>query len=77
MKEVYAYVSCISTVDTDVLVLAMTAALRLNITVLALSFGVGKRFRHLSAHEMAQALELPSPGAEGGIGWTQVEGAFT
>ena len=42
------------TVHTDVLVLAVTAAQRLNITELCAAFG--KDFRHIAAHEMAKAL---------------------
>ncbi|XP_014664507.1 PREDICTED: uncharacterized protein LOC106806883 [Priapulus caudatus] len=54
-REGYTKVS-IRTVDTDVLVLAVTAAQRLNITELWDAFGAGKSFRHLAAHEMARAL---------------------
>ena len=46
----------ICTVDTDVLVLAVTAAERLKILELWVSFGSGKNFRHLAAHEMARGL---------------------
>ena len=46
----------IRTVDTDVVVLAITAAQRLNISELWVSFGVGKNFRHLAAREIARAL---------------------
>ncbi len=55
VKEGYTKVS-VRTVDTDVLVLAVTAAQRLNTTELWVAFGTGKRFRHLAAHEMAKAL---------------------
>lgn len=55
VKEGYRKVS-VRTVDTDVLVLAVTAAQRLNIDELWVAFGVGKSFRHLAAHEMARAL---------------------
>ncbi len=55
MKEGYTKVS-VRTVDIDVLVLAVTAAQRLNTTELWFAFGTGKRFRHLAAHEMAKAL---------------------
>ncbi len=55
MKEGYTKVS-VRTVDTDVLVLAVTAAQRLNTTELWVAFGTGKRFRHLAAHEMSKAL---------------------
>ncbi len=40
----------------DVLVLAVTAAQRLNINELWVAFGVGKSFHNLAAHEMAKAL---------------------
>ena len=46
----------IRTVDTDVLVLAVAMAQRLNITELWVSFGTGKCFWHLTAHEMARGL---------------------
>ena len=55
MKEGYTKVS-VRTVDTDVLVLAVAAAQRLSITELWVTFGTGKGFRHLAAHEMAKAL---------------------
>lgn len=54
VKEGYTKLS-MSTVDTDVLVLAVTAAQRLNITELWVAFGVGKSFWHLAAYEMATA----------------------
>ena len=50
----------IRTVATDVVVLAITAAQRLNISELWVSFGVGKNFRHLAAHEIARALISPN-----------------
>ena len=46
----------IRTVDTDVVVLAVTTAQRLNICELWVAFGVGKHFRHIPAHEIAKAL---------------------
>ena len=46
----------IRTVDTDVLVLAVTAAQRLDIAELWVAFGVGRNFRYLLAHQMANAL---------------------
>ena len=46
------------TVDTDMVVLAMTSAQRLNITELWIAFGARKNFRYLPAHEMANALSL-------------------
>ena len=55
MKEGYTKVS-IHTVDTDVLVFAVTAAQCLNTTELWVAFGIGKVFRHLAAHEMAKTL---------------------
>ena len=55
VKEGYTKVS-VRTVDTDVLVLAVTAAQRLSITELWVGFGNGKNFRLLAAHEMARAL---------------------
>ena len=55
VKEGYTK-AVVRTVDTDVLVLAVTAAQRLNITELWVAFGTGKSFRYLAAHEMAKAL---------------------
>ena len=55
LKHGYNKVS-IRTVDTDVIVLAVTSAQRLNITELWVAFGAGKNFRYLPAHEMANAL---------------------
>jgi hypothetical protein len=55
VNEGYTKVS-IRTVDTDVVVLAVTAAQQLNIAELWVAFGTGKNFRHLAAHEMAKAL---------------------
>ena len=52
VKEVYTKVS-VRTVDTDVLVLAVTASQWLNTTELWVAFGTGKGFRHL---EMAKTL---------------------
>ena len=46
----------IRTVDTDVVVLAITSAQRLNIAELWVAFGVGKNFRFIAAHEIAKAL---------------------
>lgn len=42
--------------DTDVVVLAIAAAQRHNITELWVAFGVGKNFRFFAAHEIANAL---------------------
>ena len=57
MKQGYNKVS-IQTVDTDVVVLAVASAQRLNITELWIAFGAGNNFRYLPAHEMADALVL-------------------
>jgi len=46
----------IRTVDTDVVVLAVTAAECLGIQELWIAFGVGKNFRLIAAHEIARAL---------------------
>ncbi len=46
----------IRTVDTDVVVLAVTSAQRLDISELWVAFGAGKSFRFLAAHEIARAL---------------------
>ena len=46
----------IRTVDTDVLVLTVTAAQRLDIAQLLIAFGVGRNCRYLSAHQMTNAL---------------------
>ena len=46
----------IHTVNIVVVVLAITAAQRLNISKLLVAFGVGKNFRFLAAHEIARAL---------------------
>ena len=55
VKEGHTKIS-IRTVDIDVLVLAVAAAQCLSITELWVSFGIGKNFRHLAAHEMARGL---------------------
>ena len=55
LKHGYNKVS-IRTVETDVVVLAVTSAQRFNITELWIAFGAGKNFRYLPAHEMANAL---------------------
>ena len=52
VKQGYNKVS-IRTVDTDVVVLAVASAQRLNITELLIAFGPGKNFRYLPAHNMA------------------------
>ena len=57
VKQGYNKVS-IRTVDTDVVVLAVASAQRLNIAELWIAFGAGKKFRYLPAHEMADALIL-------------------
>ena len=46
----------IHTVDTDVVVLVVTAAECLSIDAQWVAFGTGKSFRFLAAHDMAQAL---------------------
>ena len=46
----------IRTVDTDVVVLAVTSAQRLKNAEIWIAFGVGKSFRFLAAHEMARTL---------------------
>ncbi len=46
----------IRTVDTDVLVLAVTTAQRLDIPELWVAFGTGKHFRFIPAHDVASAL---------------------
>ncbi len=46
----------IRTVDTDVVVLAVTAAGRLDIEELWAAYGTGKKIRLLAAHEMVVAL---------------------
>ncbi len=55
VKEGYTKVS-LRTVDTDVLVLAVTTAQRLNTIELWVAFRTGNFFRYLAAHEMANAL---------------------
>jgi len=46
----------IRTVDTDVVIFAVTAAGRLNMNKLWVAFATGKNFRYLAAHEMVVAL---------------------
>lgn len=46
----------IRTVDTDVLVLVILSAQRLNIDELWVAFGVGKNYRIFAAHELARSL---------------------
>ena len=46
----------IRTVDTDVVVLAVTSAQRLDIPELWVAFGTGNNYRFLAAHEMARVL---------------------
>lgn len=55
VQQGYSKVS-IRTVDTDVVVLAIASANRLNISELWIAFGVGKNFRFIAAHEIAKAL---------------------
>ena len=51
VRQQYNEVS-IRTVDTDVVVLAVTSAQRLGITELWVAFGAGKNFRFLPIHEL-------------------------
>ena len=46
----------VRTVDTDVVVLAVAACSKHNISELWVAYGVGKGFRYLGAHEIARAL---------------------
>jgi len=46
----------ICTVDTDVVVLAIASANRLNISELWIAFGARKSFKFIAAHEIAKAL---------------------
>ena len=55
VKEGYTTV-LVRTVDTNVLVFAVTAAQCLNATELWVAFGTGKGFWHLTAQEIAKAL---------------------
>ncbi|KAG0723068.1 hypothetical protein GWK47_043326 [Chionoecetes opilio] len=55
VQQGYSKVS-IRTVDTDVVVLAIASANRLNISELWIAFGAGKSFRFIAAHEIAKAL---------------------
>ena len=55
VKQGYTKVS-VRTVDTEVVVLAVTAAQRLNIDELWVAFATGRSFRFLAAHEIAKTL---------------------
>ncbi|KAK3877040.1 hypothetical protein Pcinc_018219 [Petrolisthes cinctipes] len=55
VRQGYTKVS-IRTMDTDVVILAVAAAGRLDIDELWVAFATGKNFRYLAAHEMAVAL---------------------
>ena len=55
VKQEYTKVS-VRTVDTDVVVLAVTAAQRLNLDQLWVAFATGRSFRLLAAHEIAKTL---------------------
>ena len=55
MKEGNSKVS-IRTVDTDVVVLAVTSAQRLNNIEVWIAFGTGRCFRFMAAREIARAL---------------------
>ena len=46
----------IRTVDTDAVVLAITSVNRLNLSELWVAFGIGKSFRFIAAHEIANTL---------------------
>ena len=46
----------IRTVDTDVVVLAIASASRLNISELWIAFGSGKSFHYIAAHDLARVL---------------------
>ena len=46
----------VRTVDTDVVVLAVTAAQRLNLSELWVAFGTGKGLQYLLVHEIAKVL---------------------
>ena len=46
----------IRTVDTDVVVLAVASAQRLDLAELWIAFGVGKNFQFFAAHEIAKVL---------------------
>ena len=46
----------ICTVDTDVVVLAVASAQRLDLAELWIAFGIGKNFRFFAAHEIAKVL---------------------
>ena len=56
VRRDYTKVS-IRTVDTDVVILAVTATDCLDIDEFCVAFATGKSFRFLTAHEMAVALE--------------------
>ena len=55
VRQQYNKVS-IRTVDTDVVVLAITSAQRLGINELWIAFGSGKNFRFLPIHKLVTAL---------------------
>ena len=55
MRQQFNKVS-IRTVDTDVVVLAITSAQQLGITELWVAFGAEKNFRFLPIHELVNAL---------------------
>ena len=46
----------IRTVDTDVVALAVTAVVQTDVKELWVAFGTGKKFRYISAHDIAAAL---------------------
>ena len=49
------------TVDTDVVVLAVAAAAKLDIRELWVAFGMTKKFMHIPVHEISLLLALTSP----------------
>lgn len=55
VRQGYSKVS-IRTVDTDVVVLAITSAQCLDISELWIAFGAGKSFRFIAAHEIGRTL---------------------
>lgn len=51
----------VRTVDTNVVVLAVASAQRLDPDELWIAFGVGKNFRFFAAHEIAKTLVIALP----------------
>ena len=50
-------VPTVRTIDTDILVLAIATTQKLSVTELWVTFGTGKNFRYLAAHEISIALD--------------------